>query len=334
MPHRNSRDLRDRPFLDIVSYGRRAPSERELRLLPAQIEQITRTVRHAPEVMVKISGGGQSAKAVAAHFRYIGRQEFEIETDHGEHVRGQEAEESLIADWELDIDAAESRSLYRGASGRKPAKLVHNIVLSMPKGAPAAGVLEASRAFAREQFALQHRYALVLHTDQPHPHVHLVVKAMSEQGRRINIRKETLREWRRQFARQLRAQGIAANATERAVRGVTKPQKSDGIYRAMRAGRSTHMHGRIESVAAALHAGNMRVEPGKSRILDTRRDVVRHWLGVQKALLAEGRAGLAVEVERFIAAMPPPRTEREWMALALTEGMRDRQQERSLAPTR
>ncbi len=334
MPQRSSRAHSDRPFLDIVSYGRRAPSEWELRLLPAQIEQITRTVRHAPEVMVKISGGGQSAKAVAAHFKYIGRQEFEIETDHGEHIRGQEAEKALIADWELDLDAAESRSPYRGAPGRKPAKLVHNIVLSMPKGAPAAGVLEASRAFAREQFALQHRYALVLHTDQPHPHVHLVVKAMSEQGRRINIRKETLREWRRQFARQLRAQGIAANATERAVRGVIKPRKSDGIYRAMRAGRSTHMHGRIESVAAALHAGNLRVEPGKKRILDTRRDVVRNWLGVHEALRAEGRAGLADEVERFIAAMPPPRTEREWMAMVMTEGMRDRRQERLLAPTR
>ena len=334
MPHRSSREPSDRPFLDIVSYGRRAPSERELRLLPAQIEQITRTVRHAPEVMVKISGGGQSAKAVAAHFKYIGRQEFEIETDDGEHIRGQEAEKALIADWELDLDAAESRSPYRGASGRKPAKLVHNIVLSMPKGAPAAGVLEASRAFAREQFALKHRYALVLHTDQPHPHVHLVVKAMSEQGRRINIRKETLREWRRKFASHLRAQGIAANATERAVRGVTKPQKSDGIYRAMRAGRSTHMRARVESVAAALHAGNMRVEPGKNRILDTRRDVIRHWLGVQKALRAEGREGLANEVERFVAGMPPPRTEREWMALALTEGMRDLRRQPLLAPTR
>jgi len=334
MPQRSSREHSDRPFLDIVSYGRKAPAERQLRLLPAQIEQITRTVRHAPEVMVKISGGGRSAKAVAAHFRYIGRHAFEIETDHGEHIRGQEAERALIADWELDLDAAESRSPYRGVSGRKPAKLVHNIVLSMPKGAPAAGVLEASRAFAREQFALKHRYALVLHTDQPHPHVHLVVKAMSEQGRRINIRKETLREWRRQFASQLRAQGIAANATERALRGVTKPQKSDGIYHAMRAGRSTHMRARAESVAAALHAGDTRVEPGKNRILDTRRDVVRHWLRVQEALRAEGRAGLADEVERFVAGLPPPRTEREWMALALTEGIRDLRRALSLAPMR
>lgn len=228
------------------------------------------------------------------------------------------------------------RSPYRGTSGRKPAKLVHNIVLSMPKGTPAAGVLEASRAFAREEFAFQYRYALVLHTDQPHPHVHLVVKAMSEQGRRINIRKQTLREWRRKFASQLRAQGIAANATERAVRGVTKPQKSDGIYRAMRAGRSTHMRQRAEFVAAALHAGNLRVEQGKSRMLDTRREVVRHWSGIQQALRAEGREQLAGEVARFVVGMPPPRTEREWIVLALNQRVRDlqRQRQRQFAASR
>ncbi|MEO8313361.1 MAG: relaxase [Pseudomonadota bacterium] len=331
MPNRSPRDRSDRPFLDIASYGRGTPSEPQLRLLPAQIEQIARTVRHTPEVMVKISGGGQSAKAVAAHFKYIGRQEFEIETDGGEHINGKDAEKTLVADWELDLDAAESRSPYRGASGRKPAKLV---VLSMPAGAPAAGVLEASRAFAREQFALKHRYALVLHTDAPHPHVHLVVKAMSERGRRINIRKETLREWRRPFASHLRVQGIAANATERALRGVTKPQKSDGINRAMRAGRSTHMRGRVESFVAALHAGDAQVEPCKKRIVDTRRDVVRGWFAIRDTLRAEGREGLANEVEGFIVRMPPPRTEREWLAVTLSEHARDLGRQKALAATR
>jgi hypothetical protein len=44
-------------------------------------------------------------------------------------------------------------------------------------------------------------------------------------------RKVTLREWRREFARHLRDQGIAANATERAVRGDgTRPPHP--IYRA------------------------------------------------------------------------------------------------------
>jgi hypothetical protein len=333
MPRRTFRVAGDGAFLDIVSHGRGVPAQGQL-LLPAQAEQIARTVRHTPEVMVKISGGGQSAKAVAGHFKYLSRQEFEIETDDGQRLKGKDSETTLVEDWELDLDAAESRSPYRGTPGRKPAKLVHNIVLSMPAGTPPAGVLEASRTFARERFALQHRYALVLHTDQPHPHVHLVVKAMSEQGRRMNIRKETLRGWRRQFASHLRAQGIAANATERVVRGVTKPQKRDGIYRAMRAGRSTHMRERVVSVVAAMRAGGSQIEQGKAQMLDTRRSVVRGWLEVREALRANGRDGFANEVERFITGMPPPQTEREWIVMALQQPARDARRQPSLAATR
>jgi hypothetical protein len=194
----------------------------------------------------------------------------------------------------------------------------------MPAGTSAIGVLEASRAFAREQFALKHRYALVLHTDQPHPHVHLVVKALSEQGKRINIRKETLREWRRKFARHLRAQGIAANTTTRAVRGAIKSPKSDGIYRAMRAGRSTHLQERAESVASALRAGNIQVEPGRAGLVNTRRAVIRGWLGLSESLRVNGREGLAQDVQRFLKNMPPPLTEREWLANAILEQARDR----------
>lgn len=158
------------------------------------------------------------------------------------------------------------------------------------------------------------------------PTLHLVVKAMSEQGKRMNIRKQTLRDWRRQFASHLRAQGIAANATERAARGVTRPQKPDGIYRAMRERRSTHVRGRAQSVAAGLRAGNVQVEPGKSRTPRSCREVLGRWVRVQDALRAEGRVGLANEVERFITGMPPPRTEREWLALALTKRIREPRQ--------
>jgi hypothetical protein len=84
------------------------------------------------------------------------------------------------------------------------------------------------------QFSDQHRYALALHTDERHPHVHLVVKAMSEDGVHLNIRKPLLREWRREFARHLRAQGVAAKATPRAVRERARPSKLTGIYRPRR----------------------------------------------------------------------------------------------------
>ena len=64
-------------------------------------------------------------------------------------------------------------------------------MFSMSKGTPPEKLLKAVRVFAREKFALQHRYAMALHTDQGHPHVHLIVKAVSEQGVRLNIRPPT-----------------------------------------------------------------------------------------------------------------------------------------------
>src|SRR5690242_17150124 len=75
---------------------------------------------------------------------------------------------------------------------RRPAKLVHNVIFSMPPGTPPGKLLKAVRKLAENEFAMKHRYAMVLHTDEAHPHVHLVVKAVSEQGERLDIRKATL----------------------------------------------------------------------------------------------------------------------------------------------
>jgi hypothetical protein len=62
--------------LDLVSYGRRGASRPKSFTL-VQIAQIARTVRRAPEVMVKVSGGANTTKGVAAHFSYIGREPFQ-----------------------------------------------------------------------------------------------------------------------------------------------------------------------------------------------------------------------------------------------------------------
>jgi len=270
--------------------------------------------------MVKVSGGGNSAKAVLAHFKYIDRRgDLEIETDDGEQLKEKGVEKGLIEEWDLVTDAADSESLYEGNPGRKPGKLVHNIVLSMPSGTAPARVLAASRALAREQFALKHRYAMVLHTDQPHPHVHLVVKAVSERGQRLNVRKATLREWRHEFARHLREQGIEANATERAVRGETKAHKPNRIYRAERGGRSTLMRDRVKAVAGELLKGHLRDEAGKTKMVQTRVQVERGWRAVRDRLVSEGQLALAAAVGRFADRMPRPRTDRERIADELLE---------------
>jgi hypothetical protein len=161
--------LQCRPLLDVGSYARHGPGHRE-RFSPEQLAHIGRTVARAPEVMVKVlSKASNSTQSVIRHFDYIGREgELEIETDGGDHLQGEDAARALLEDWDLDLDEDRKDSKLSATMVRAP-KLVHKIVLSMPPGTPANSVLEAARNFAREEFALEHRYALVLHTDEPHP---------------------------------------------------------------------------------------------------------------------------------------------------------------------
>jgi hypothetical protein len=208
-------------LFEVVSYGRAAP-QMPIRFSPAQVDQISRTVRRTPEVMVKVTGGGTRRGAVAAHFAYISRRgALEIETDEGERIGRPDEQKRLLDDWHLELIAGQYRRQVDGGPARRTTKLVHNIVLSMPAPTHPDMVLAAARKFARQKFA-QHRYAMVLHTDQKHPHVHLVVKAENELGRRLHIDKQLLRDWREDFARLMREQGIAANATPRAIRGENK----------------------------------------------------------------------------------------------------------------
>jgi hypothetical protein len=317
----------DEPLLNIVSYGRRGPRA-ERRLTSAEVEHIRRTVQRAPEVMVKVlSRASNDLKAAGKHIDYISRKgEVALETDddaHPNYVSGR----TLLEDWDLDVDVVRRQSSLSAANGRKPPKLIHKLMFSMPPGTPAEKVLTAVRNLAREEFWGQHRYAIALHTDEPHPHVHVVVKAVSEQGERLHIRKATLRQWRYEFARQLRDLGVPANATERAVRGQVKGHKLDGIYRPMTDGRrfSTHMEQRAKAVAEELRNGGLRNEPGNSKILDTRNAIERGWQSVSDLLASAGESALAVDVRRFAKAMPLPLTEKEQIAVELIRRAREPQ---------
>lgn len=306
--------IRGRPVLDLVSYARRGPGRAD-QLSPAEVQQIERTVGRTPEVMIKVlSQGGQDLRAVRRHFEYLSRRgELDIETDDGT-LQGKGAEKELLEDWDLDLDAHRRRNELTAVNRRKPPKLVHKLMFSMPPGTPPDKLLAAVRDFVREEFAFKHRYAMVLHTDDPHPHVHMVVKAVSEQGERLNIRKATLREWREEFARHLRAHGVAANATQRYMRGETKPRKPDGIYRALLRGNSTHMYERMQGVAQELRNGDRKSEPGKVRLLETRSLVEKGWRVVRDILASNGHQDLATSLDGFVRRMPPPLTEKEWLA--------------------
>ncbi len=319
---------KEEPLLNIASYAR-GGSRAADRLTPAQIEHIRLTVNRAPEVMVKVlSQGSSNLKAVGRHFDYIGRQgDLALESDDGHALTGRVGE-ALIDDWGLDIDELRPQAALAALPARKPMKLVHKLVFSMPAGTPPQKVLSAVRNFAREEFHGQHRYAMVLHTDEPHPHVHLVLRATSEDGRRLNIRKATLRHWRSQFAHQLQGLGVAANATERAVRGEGRKPAKDGIYRARLRGDSTTDRAKAEGVARELAAiGGIRPEPGKRTLMATRAAVQRGWQSAADKLVLHGDRELAAQVARFASGMDRPMTERESIARVLSTHVRPRQHE-------
>jgi hypothetical protein len=310
--------IREEPLFDLVSHGRGGPREAGRHFTPAQIAQIRRTVQRAPEAMVKVlSRDSNDLKAVGKHLDYIGRNgKLDLETDDG-HRLGGRVGKALLDDWDLDIDDVRRQSTLAATKGRKPPKLVHKLMFSMPPGTPPDKVLGVVRNFAREEFWGQHRYALTLHTDEPHPHVHLVLKAVSEQGVRLNIKKATLRRWRSEFARNLRLFGVEANATERAVRGETRKPKKDGIYRASLRGDSTYLRAQAEAVAAELLKGEVALERGKQKVLETRGAVERGWRTISHQLSKDGHHDVSQQARAFIEQMPPPLTDKELIAAEL-----------------
>ena len=64
--------------------------------------RIEATVRRAPQVMVKVTGGGRGMAAIAAHFRYISKNgRLDIEDDRGVVERGTDALHAIERQWRV-----------------------------------------------------------------------------------------------------------------------------------------------------------------------------------------------------------------------------------------
>ena len=188
------------------------------RLTPAMRAKLERIVKRAPEVMVKITGRTKSIEHLKSHLEYITRNgELTGETEQGALLVGREGLKDLQSRW-ADDAALDNRR-------RRDGSLSVNVILSMPAGTDAAAVKDAARAFAIETFGHNHDYVFVQHLEDKHPHVHLTVRSLGHDGKRLNPRKADLQVWRERFAGELRLRGIAAEATPRRTRG--KVRKAD-----------------------------------------------------------------------------------------------------------
>ena len=68
-----------------------------------------------------------------------------------------------------------------------------------------------------------------------------------------------------------------------------------------------------EAAARELTSGDVKPEPGRVRLLATRREVVWGWNEVADNLVLQDQVDLALAVRNFVKRLPPERTEREWI---------------------
>jgi hypothetical protein len=67
----------------------------------------------------------------------------------------------------------------------------------------------------------------------------------------------------------------------------------------------------------------VRVEAGKAKMIETRKEVERGWMAMSEILVEQGQPELAEQARRFAEGMPAARTEKEW----IEEGLRGRTKE-------
>lgn len=279
------------PRLDTMTRRKAAVIRRRI--------EVTVTGR-APQVMVKVTGGGRGMAAIAAHFRYISKNgRLEIEDDRGVVREGKQAVHDLAEQWRY------GGSLIDEVGHRREA---FNIMLSMPHGTDARLVQKAAREFAQVELP-GHRYVMVLHEHQANPHVHLSVRAESRAGKRLSPRKTDLHRWRETFAEKLRGWGVEAEATRQATRGESR--NFDPLWRV-----KAKQEGRLRQTGSASKTGQ--------RHWDSRAEAMKGWAYIIKALVASESPDdrkLAERVAAFVKAAP-----------FFQEVVRQRQREAAVAP--
>lgn len=278
--------------------------------------RLARVAKRAPEVMVKVTGRTHDAGHLRDHLDYISRNgELEMEDRYGAVIAGRAAVKELAQDWSA-IAMADPRR-------RTNTPVSLSVVLSMPAEVDPMIVRDAARVFAREVFADRFDYAFALHTDAPHPHVHIAVRLSGDDGTRLNPKKADLEVWRQVFAQALRDRGVEAEATPRRARGVTRKAERTSLRRI----RERHEAGQGEpanvrraayhDAAKAAFEGKIERTQWEARLLE--RQAAVRGLYLAQARLLRGSPDpvdrtLGAKVEAFVRTMPQPDSQR--LALA------------------
>jgi len=270
--------------------------------------RLDRIARRMPEVMVKITGRTRDGGHLKNHLAYIGRNgKLPLEGADGERIQSRGEVAMLVGDWMAEVEADPRR--------RKDSAVSLSIVLSMPPGTDPFRMHDASRAFAGRTFGDSHPYVFAFHTDERHPHVHLTVRTLGHDGRKLNPRKADLERWRQTFAAGLRDRGVEAEATPRRARGIVmKPETRPVHHIRFRFSRHGGPPPKVDVAAVRDALDRVRetpwVEASRARQTSIRRYFVAQALALSRSDLRDDRK-LAEDLQTFVKTMPPVRTRAE-----------------------
>jgi len=297
---------------------------------------VARMVRRAPEVMVKITGRTRGLEHLQTHLDYITRNGEVTAIGPGDSVvMGRDAVREVARTWwgqrsVVPPGAVAEASSAVGARRRNSVESV-NFMLSMPKDTDRDKFGAAAMAFADQAFGGKFEYLIADHRDTDHTHVHLTVRARGENGERLNPRKEDLAMWREWMAHELRARGIEAEATPRRARGVVQKAKNQAIKHLDMRGASRVQKAKVIDAVRQVNAGVDRQElPWEAATRAKQSEIRKAWGDLANQFEQQGGDGrrFADEIRRFVADMPPVKTEREAIREVVSEKVRERNQER------
>jgi hypothetical protein len=291
----------------------------------AQRAKLERLTNRAPEVVVKVSGRQRGGAHTAAHLEYIGRHgKLDVETRDGDTIDNVGDLRDLAREWTEDEEHGKTR--------RERLTSI-SMVLSMPPGTDPDTVYQAAKAFARTE--LEHfPYAMALHTDEEHPHVHLTVAARADDGvTKFNPRKEDLAGYREAFARELRERGIEAEATPRRARGIVQKPERTGVRkmreRAEAGGGSKSRVAQGSQAQAMAMAKEAKPAPRPWEVQTVvRQSAIR--ADYEKAAKALDQSNdpadreLARRTRAYVADMPSPMTRDRERSIAIARSLRPR----------
>lgn len=173
----------------------------------------TNTPKRSKEVLIKITSSSKHFQALSRHIDYISRDgTLEIVTSDLNYFHSKD--ENLEFKKQMKFCGQVTPNRYEEKQEKRQ---TYNMVFSMKEHSttPPEKLKQAAFTTLKQAYP-DNFFALVFHGDTDNPHCHICLKiSKSDDGKRIDIKKNDLAHLRAEFAKNLNALGVEAVATSR-----------------------------------------------------------------------------------------------------------------------